>query len=345
MRLLLALGVIGCHTIDTSYAFDAHQQALAATWRPLVASILPMFFALSGFLVAGSLERCRTLFSFIGLRVLRIMPALVGEVLLSAFILGPMFTVFSLRAYFRDHAFIAYFLNILGDIHYRLPGVFLDNPSPAIVNGQLWTVPYELGCYVLLTIIAVIGIVRKRNWLLLFMLGLYALQAFKVVYDLHAVAEEKTLYGAISGRTLIMVFIAGLALYRCRTQIPLTRSLFVASIVLSATLFCLPPHGERFVALPVAYLTVYFGLMNPARTWLIGGDYSYGLFLYGYPLQQAVASLGPGFHHWYWNLAGALPCAALCAYLSWRFIEKPALALRVPLRALESTYLRRSVIA
>ena len=61
-----------------------------------------MFFCLSGFLVAGSLERCRTPISFAGLRIFRIFPALVVEVLLSALILGPLLTHYSLKMYFMN---------------------------------------------------------------------------------------------------------------------------------------------------------------------------------------------------------------------------------------------------
>ena len=104
-----------------------------------------MFFALSGFLVASSLERCKTLFTFLGLRAIRILPALAVEIFISALIIGPLFTTEPAKAYFAAPEFHDYFLNILGDIHYHLPGVFAANPSDA-VNGQLWTVPYEMIC-------------------------------------------------------------------------------------------------------------------------------------------------------------------------------------------------------
>ena len=82
MRLLLALGVVLWHTVVICYG-NAFQNALwVGPYRALFSFILPMFFALSGFLVCGSLERCRTLVSFLSLRILRIFPALVAEVLL-----------------------------------------------------------------------------------------------------------------------------------------------------------------------------------------------------------------------------------------------------------------------
>jgi peptidoglycan/LPS O-acetylase OafA/YrhL len=110
--------------------------------------ILPMFFALSGFLVTGSLFRTRTLTEFIALRLLRLVPALAVEVTLSAVVLGALFTSLPIGQYFSDPAFWKYFLNIAGRIHYSLPGVFQDNPIP-IVNISLWTIPYELEWYLI----------------------------------------------------------------------------------------------------------------------------------------------------------------------------------------------------
>src|SRR5207245_877255 len=141
------------------------QPADFALWttplRPLLRAIVPMFFTLSGFLVAGSLERCQTLISFMGLRAIRIYPALMVEVLLSAFLIGTCITSDSIKDYFTDSEFREYLLNSIGDIHYNLPAVFENNPFPRIVNSQLWTVPYELGCYLTLAGLAILGIKRR----------------------------------------------------------------------------------------------------------------------------------------------------------------------------------------
>src|SRR5215469_12102212 len=58
------------------------------------------------------------------------MPALTVEVFLSAIILGPLLTTVSHGNYFTSGEFYSYFLNIVGEIHYSLPGVFVTNPVP-----------------------------------------------------------------------------------------------------------------------------------------------------------------------------------------------------------------------
>jgi peptidoglycan/LPS O-acetylase OafA/YrhL len=333
MRLVLALGVIGWHSSLTSYGGSMHNWLADLVLFPLAIFILPMFFSLSGFLVAGSLERSKTFLTFLGLRVFRIMPALSVEVLLSALILGPLLTTLPLRDYVRDPLFHAYFLNIIGDIHYLLPGVFTSNPFP-LVNGQLWTVPYELACYIAITMLALTGIFQQRWWLFLSLMAFYAAQVGNTI-----LRTNEEMKGA-GGSTLVMSFIAGLVLYRYRDRIPWSLRLFGLALLVSVVLV-FTPNGVRFSALPLAYVTMYLGLQSPPRNRLIlSGDYSYGLYLYGFPVQQAIMALSPALRQWYWNLLLAIPCTMIVAIGSWWLVERPALAQRKRLKQLEDWYLR-----
>ena len=318
MRLVLAIGVIAQHTINVSYGAEVARAFWASPARLVVGPILPMFFALSGFLVAGSLMRCATLVSFFGLRAIRIIPALSCEVLLSALILGPFFTVLPLHQYYGSTDFAHYFLNILGDVHFRLPGVFPDNPVPLTVNGQLWTVPFELKCYLVVGILAVLGIAWHRKLLLATMIIAQPLLGFYGVFGHPAPSLT------VPGIMLVDSFLCGLTIFIYRDRIPHGLALFVLSAALVGALLLIP-RGDYLIGFPIAYVTTYLGLTNPKRSrWLLSGDYSYGLFLYGYPIQQAVASFGPAFHHWWINLAIALPLAAIVAIASWWLIESPA---------------------
>jgi peptidoglycan/LPS O-acetylase OafA/YrhL len=333
MRLILALGVIWSHAriLTTDLALLPFLNMLCG---PLVAFLLPMFFALSGFLVAGSLERSNTLITFFGLRVFRIMPALTVEVVLSALVLGPLLTAESFMHYFLSSSFWLYFLNIVGDIHYTLPGVFLSNPV-TLVNGQLWTVPWELVCYVVLASLAVSGIFRRRHWLVLSLVGLYVAQ---IGLDMIRINRNPWIVG---GSSLVISFVSGLVLYRFRGKIAWSGRLCCIMAILSLLLFSVP-HGLRFAAFPSAYVTIYLGLLNPSRNKIIlSGDYSYGLYLYGFPIQQAIVCIGLSRHHWYVNLLFAMPCAILVAVGSWWLVEKPVLDQRKKLKTLEEWYLKK----
>jgi peptidoglycan/LPS O-acetylase OafA/YrhL len=84
--------------------------------RPFSDCLVPMFFALSGFLVTGSALRLRSVGKFLSARLYRLVPALVVEVTLSALVLGAIYTTYSLADYFTDATFYRYFLNMFGFI-------------------------------------------------------------------------------------------------------------------------------------------------------------------------------------------------------------------------------------
>jgi peptidoglycan/LPS O-acetylase OafA/YrhL len=338
VRLILACSVLVWHSIVTSYGNAAQDEVQVGPWRPLVSLILPMFFALSGFLVAGSLERSRSLIGFLGLRVIRIYPALTAEVLLSALILGPLQTTLPLPDYFTDATFFRYLVNVTGHISYELPGVFLDNPNPQRVNGQLWTVPFELLCYIALAGLAALGLSRRPA---AFTVGIAALWVAALGYFIarHGWGEDRPPTG-LPGLMLIVTFLFGIALYLWRDRMAWNAPLGVACAAIGVTLLWFPPFGDFLAPLPIAYVTIWLGLMNPRRVSVLKtADYSYGIFLYGYAIQQAYMSIGPALHHPAINVALALPTTCACAALSWHLIERPALALRDPLRRLEVRYL------
>ncbi|MGE3623463.1 MAG: acyltransferase family protein [Bdellovibrionales bacterium] len=336
MRLFLALAVIGYHSIVTSYGDAMQMSFVTSPWRAVILMVVPMFFCLSGFLVAGSLERSSTLMRFLGMRTLRIVPALACEVVLSALILGPLLTAVSFETYYSSPEFFSYFGNLVGNMHYRLPGVFSGNPLPHVINGQLWTVPYELGCYLALAGLYMLGIFKNRRWLLagMALLLLHQVYATFFVGGRHA----GLMFGSYD---LIKYFLAGLTFYKFRDKIPYTPVLFFTALIVSMLLL-LDPDAQRITFLPIAYVTVYLGLLDPPRSKIaLSGDYSYGLFLYGFVIQQTVASFGPAFQHWYVNLLIAVPVTCVVAAGSWRLIEKPALGLRRYMNSPEDWYIRR----
>jgi peptidoglycan/LPS O-acetylase OafA/YrhL len=333
LRLCLACSIIVWHCVPIAEG----PRAELALWHGPAGVVmhlaLPMFFALSGFLVAGSLQRCPSLISFYGLRALRIVPALAVEITLSALVLGPLLTTLSLRDYATNPEFARYFLNILGDVHFHLPGVFANNPTQLLVNGQLWTIPFELQCYVAIGVLAAIGAVRNP-WLLTSVTVFGAL-----LWAFEATRRGGEVSTGAAGPCLVVSFLAGLLLYHWRDRILLGRWPAIGALALCLAVSALP-HGAYYLPLPCAYLTVALGLCNPPRIRLVsGGDYSYGLYLYGYPIQQSLAAILPSQHSPILILALALPTTFAMAFISWHVVEKRALGWRRYLPALEARVL------
>lgn len=306
-------------------------------FRCIPANILPMFFALSGFLVAGSWERTRNLPQFFGYRAIRLVPALTVEVVLSALILGPLVTTLPVIDYFSGDTFRAYFLNILGIPQYHLPGVFESNPYPNAVNVTIWTLPFELECYLMLAILGLVGL-RGRGKALL--LGAFAIAVVFGTIDLHYSGWQRS---GPPGRVLVVAFLAGLLGYLYRDRITLSRRLFWASTVLGLLLSC--KASLAMLSLPfVAYCTVWLGMCNPPKkTFLLRGDYSYGLYLFGFPLQQTFAYAFPSHLHWWSDALFGVGAGLLYAAFSWHCIEKPILAKRNEIIAIAAALVRRVV--
>src|SRR5215216_498345 len=95
LRIILSISVMLIHTVVLCYGVDYNDRFFAGPLGPFARFVVPSFFALSGFLVAGSLVRTRTIGMFLGLRVIRIYPALIVEVLLSALVIGPLLSTSS----------------------------------------------------------------------------------------------------------------------------------------------------------------------------------------------------------------------------------------------------------
>ncbi len=343
LRLGLAVAVVAWHSDLMAVGTAAHALAWTGPLGGIARLILPMFFALSGFLVAGSLERSRNLVTFLGLRFLRIYPALTVEVVLSALLIGPAVTALPLRDYFGDGAFWRYLANVSGDISYALPGVFAHNPVPGVVNGQLWTVPWELVCYIAIGLLSLMGIRRRRHliWVAMLVPALALGALFLIVHrqDLGHLSFTAP-HDAVGGPVLVLAFLAGIGGYLFRERIVFSPLTAAACLAGSIALLQWLPGGGWLAATPVAYATVVLGLCRPPRGIITRlADYSYGVFLYGFPIQQLVAYVTLVNHwtpHSYLNLAVALPLSLLAGMASWHLVEKPALRLKPYLQALEA---------
>ncbi|MBW4023797.1 MAG: acyltransferase [Proteobacteria bacterium] len=345
LRIILAASVIFFHSFDLTRGRNVAFYDLHGLFRPIDALIVPMFFSLSGFLIAGSLERSRTLISFLGLRAIRLVPALLVETVLSAVVIGLLFSNLSLRQYFSDASFRAYFLNILGDIHYNLPGVFEHNAFPRLVNGQLWTIPFELKCYMAISVIAIVGLVRKKYAFLALVVLLNAAIFVHHSFLAPQPAGHTVEASHVRGVVLVADFLFGIALYLFRTRVIWSKWLFLPSVLGIFLMSSLPFAfwGDYLVPPLVAYATVYIGLLEPKRLNIVSsGDYSYGLYLYGFPVQQAmIATVGPAARHWYINFPASIAISAVIAVGSWHLVEKHAGRLRPRLFRAETRVVER----
>jgi peptidoglycan/LPS O-acetylase OafA/YrhL len=350
LRVALSVSVVGWHAhyvVSGKLAGGIDLDQSQVLWFPGYA-LLVMFFGLSGFLIAASGLRL-SLKNFLINRGLRIVPALAVEVVLCMLLLGPIFTTLPLASYFTQAGTLRYLTNIFGLVNYFLPGVFTANPAPE-VNNSLWTVPFEYACYAVMAAFMVLGILRKPGLVLLgaalLVGGGVALQlgGFAAPSSYVPTAEAST--GFIDkllsttlfmgrGSRLLVAFLLGIAAYLYKDRIAYDWRIFAACVALCLGIAIAGPAPwltmpvlNALVGPALLYITVFLGVTDlPKIPFFSQGDYSYGIYLYGFPVQQAVWSLAP-------TLSGpvqfivSLALVTGFAALSWHAIEKPILGLR-----------------
>lgn len=343
LRVALSLSILFTHSFLIAEG-ELHQFS-----GPLLGifhdSLLPMFFALSGFLITGSALRLR-LKDFLLNRAIRIVPALAVDIFLSAIIIGPIFTTVPLRDYVTAYEFRAYFANILGIIHYILPGVFDQNPFPHTVNGSLWTIPFEIGCYIIMSAMIVFGLLRRPLLSVVFAASLSAIICYSILTGLDPLLTSSVPWLRGPVRTalshffvrenlgLYIYFVLGALAYLFRFKIPssalIAGGCACALVAAAASLPTISPDYICAIGSPlIVYITVQIGMTKfPKLPIFRHGDYSYGIYLYGYPLQQCLVTLFPSLTSPWAHFAASVPVVLAAAMTSWHFIEKPILNLR-----------------
>ena len=303
-------------------------------------ALVPIFFALSGFLVTGSALRL-TIGKFVLSRVLRIVPALAVDTLVMVLLIGPLVTTLPLGTYFTDPGTAKYLLNIVGEIHFTLPGVFTGNPLKGVVNGSLWTIPPELGCYPAMSALILFGWVRSWRIVALGAAAVFALVvlASSVGDLLSAVPADLTVplqHGLERpGIKLVGFFLLGSLAFLLRGRIPysprlagLSLLLFPIGAAFGSAAWIGEPLWVLGTALPLTYLMAFLGLTKlPKLPFFDRGDYSYGIYLYGFPIQQLMMHLFAPASPFALFALTLLPVTAL-AIFSWHVVEKPTLRLR-----------------
>ena len=311
-----------------------HGPFMGGFLQPALFALVGMFFALSGFLIAGSALRTGKVGPFLANRCLRIVPALTVEVTLCALVLGPIFTTLPLGQYLSDPMLARYFGNIVGHVAFELPGVFQTNPWPSLVNANLWTLPPEFWCYLIMLGLMVSGVLAAPVRFTLAVAALSAIALGLGLYDPthYTVRHDNTHF---TTWYIVLMFFFGAAMFLNAKRVILSFPLFLACGALYYVLMLGDVLGVVSGML-LTYCMVYLGMQSFA--WfdrLVKKDLSYGIYLYGFPITQAtVALLLPSLTDVPRGLCFAvifplvLVLTASFASISWDYIEKPALKLR-----------------
>ena len=291
LRLVAAVSVIFSHAFLLSENSQDHDPLMILTGGQTILGIVGVFvfFTISGYLVTQSFDTTNSPLVFLAKRALRVFPGLILCLAMCVFIIGPLVTGLPLADYFwRREPYLFLIHNAVLDTDYnRLPGVvFRPGNIGGIVNGPLWSLPCEVLMYLMLFALGVCRLLNLRVGLVLLAVGVLCLW-FEVT---------DVLGGAF---WLLGFFAAGICCYRLRTTgFFAGRWALVAALGLALSI----PARLFLVGFPLfgSYLAIYLALNRklppvPAARF---GDLSYGLYIYGWPIEQCVVYFSGGTAPW-----------------------------------------------
>jgi len=333
LRIIAAFAVLVTHSFALAIGTGAAEPFQGSLGMTMGSIAVDVFFVTSGFLVTGSLLTRQNACEFLWARFLRVFPSLLVMLFLTVFVLGPFLTSRSLVSYLTDSQTYRYLLScatLVSGVQYNLPGVFDANPFKHAVNGSLWSLPYEIRMYAILLVVWLvfrrIQSVGGRAFSAALASAVLAAGLFLFVRHMKGLPADLFV-------RLFFMFFSGAALYVLKEHIVLSHSYFwlCASALLSSALVGPRPFFLVYL-LTIAYSVLYLAYIpsGPVRTYNRVGDYSYGVYIYAFPVQQSVAALIPGVSVLLLFLISACITLSL-AVLSWHLLERWALSFKTSL--------------
>jgi peptidoglycan/LPS O-acetylase OafA/YrhL len=345
--------VVFSHTRILGYGGKEHLHAFSGGQITLGTIAVYGFFVLSGILVTRSGARL-TVGRFLWHRVLRILPGFWACLVFAAFVVAPIL-------YWRIHLTLDGFSEgphgpfdylrvnwAVSTNQWDIAGVMADARAEGWVhnkafNGALWSLRYEFLCYLGVAVLAITGILsraRRAVLLITVVLGWLVVRQSSTdpywagPYDAHYLRAPLHLppFAVFTPSFVVylgLAFALGALIEVYRERVPVSDPLGIASL---AVLLGSLHYGYFFtVGIPaLAYLLLWLAIRLPAPCRRIGAehDYSYGIYIYGFLVQQTLALLG----YTRWGMAAYLTLTLVgtfpLAMASWHFVERPAMRLK-----------------
>lgn len=321
IRILAAISVLVSHAWPISLGEGIDEPLERLTGNSLGWHAVLVFFSASGFLITASYMSGRGICAFMIARFARLFPGLAASLIVVALIIGPIVTDLPLRAYLYDLDTWHFLVRNIALVwpQYTLPGVFETNPYQAI-EGSIWTLSYEVACYSGVALIGLTGVLARRD------LASGVLVIWLALTLLPSVAGLSTNARIINILALSQPFAfgAGAWLWRDRLSVSLwTSCALLALAVLTAS----TALADLVLALALTHLTLALAVMRlgPLSAYARAGDYSYGLYIYAFPVQGLIVWVWGGEMDPMLNIALSLPLTLAFAIPSWHLVERPAL--------------------
>ena len=322
IRFAAAIGVMICHCFSITQGQIDGEWLYSLTDGQLNFGLVSVaiFFLAGGLFIARSAERERKAGPFFKARALRIFPPLIF-VTIAVIFLGVFFSDLSAPGYFLNGQTWLYLLNGIFIPVHTLPGVFSENPFLPTVNGSLWTLPIEFACYVACFLMVKWKMTTKKGYTLTIPAALVGLAVTRVI-GIRYPFIENIIFPCF-------FFYIGMGYWVFHEQIVL-KGVYAAGALALIAVSCLIGQGKIGLLFGLPYILFFITFAQIQLPGQAGdlGEYSYGMYLWGFPVQQAVQSIMKNTGTPVKNLLFAVPVVIVLGAVTFYVVEKPIMRMQ-----------------
>lgn len=329
LRFLFASLVVFSHSYPLGEGHELREPLWNLTGQTTLGGVsVHCFFIISGFLIAASWDRRKDVGQFLKKRVLRIYPGFIIANAVGVFLVAPLAADSAIgNAGVSLQQFVWDCLRLQGT---QLPETLFPQNHLHAVNGSIWSIAYEFWCYVGVIILGLVPLFHRRS----FVLGLFVVSL--AVAFIFPTYHLEWFGGGILGKIfgypffwarLLPNYLVGVVAWRYREEIAVSNRLAILAVIALAA--SVPVANSWSVMFPIcgAYLVLWAAFHPSCKVHGFAkyGDFSYGMYLYAFPIQQLLVMNNAGSMNPYVLFALALPLSILAGMLSWYFVERPFL--------------------
>ena len=339
LRWLMAFAVIFSHAGPLGDFYGGHDLGVQFSSEQSLGGVaVAGFFFLSGFLITKSRQGSSTIFRYFWRRIVRIIPAFWAALLLTAFVIAPLAwraergtwvgyfsaPMESPLTYFSNNMFLRFNQHNIAGLGADIP---LGQKGGFDFNGSAWTLLFEFKGYIIIGVFGLFGILGYR-WL--------AASAFGVMLVLNTMtwggfgnaAYLEPLLRDFRNVMVLTPFMFGMMFALFGDKIRIDDRIALACGGMAFFTYFIGSGWLMYGQFGFLYILIWAAVRLPLTNWEKFGDFSYGIYIYAWPIMQLAAFYGLHEQGWLAYHLTLVVLIHLVAFASYHLLEKPALGLK-----------------
>lgn len=339
LRWLMAFLVIFSHSGPVAGFYGGEDLGIQISDEQSLGGVaVAGFFFFSGFLITKSRMGRSTIWRYFWRRCLRIFPAFWAALILTVAVLAPIAwridkgtfdgywsaTVESPLTYFIDNMFLTLGERNIAGLGETVP--YFLNHGVRDWNGSAWTLSYEFLCYIVVGLLGLFGALASKRFATAFAVVVISLNALQWLGAGNIAGLNRVL-----ADPFILMFFApfafGMLFALHGDKIVIDDR--VAIGMLGLGLFAYAFGGWNVIGqYGFLYFLMWLGVRLPLTRWAKFGDFSYGIYIYAWPLMNLATYFGLQRFGWVVYHVVIVVAVHIVAIASWHLLEKPAMSLK-----------------